>query len=193
MKNNELSTALKNHYRRARPDALEEWVRRLEGAPVAPARPLRGGAAWRGVAVALLAGLLAFSASRPADGKTMAVLNEVANAYGREFPAEFGCTSYDEVCGQLQKLPFAVAAPGDPRCGSLNPVGARYCSLQGEAAALIQLLGPDDLRCTLYQAQGTSNALRTIATGTFRIRGLIVRIWREGDILFALASPKPGC
>jgi len=141
------------------------------------------------VAIAVLVGLgwhFLWSADEwPARARSAAEEIGVNHRKGAE--PSFEVSSYGALMGRLPRLDFTPVAPAEmPRPG-LRLMGARYCSVDDAIACQLSLVDEAGRRYTLYQWR-SSGAEDEEAT-TFDIAGTSVTVWREGDVLLALAGP----
>lgn len=93
----------------------------------------------------------------------------------------------DTLLAQLSRIDFSILPPGDFLAHDHNLEGGRYCSLQSELAAQLELRqkGSGD-PCILYVV-ALSPELRKVKPDTRVIDGVRVQVWVDNDRLFALA------
>ncbi len=140
------------------------------------------------------AGLLAFVAAvfmlRSNDVPVRhEVAREIAQNHRHDYASEFTVTDYETLRTSLARLDFVLDAPRRHTRG-LTLRGGRYCSLQGRIAAQMRLEDGAGRTCTLYAVRGDS-LLDPSEEVVVRLEELRVRLWREGDVLFGLACPRP--
>ena len=119
-----------------------------------------------------------------------AILREIALNHEQNLAVEFPASSYAELRERMVKLNFGLHRPNLPTGGHLRVLGGRYCSLQGQLAAQIKLEDERGRALTLYQAR-LVDKLEAVAEHEQNVDGLRVRLWREGNLLLALASSEP--
>ena len=135
---------------------------------------------------ALAAGLLVaitlvLAAWEPLERK---LASEIAMNHRKALDPEFASASYDELRRLMKELDFALVEPA--RVSGMELLGARYCSLQSRIACQLKLRDVGGRIHTLYEVR----AFTAIDDGTVRLDGLDIRLWREGDLLLGLASPR---
>ena len=113
-----------------------------------------------------------------------AVLTEIAMNHRKNLRSEVVAHDYAEIASALDRIEFALA-PSRP-IPDAELVGARYCSIQGQLAALLQL-EVDGRRHTLYVTPA-SDRLDEVSPAEATHEGVAIRLWTEEDRLFALAA-----
>jgi hypothetical protein len=188
---------------------LEEQVREYYEAQALPAervqsivqlchavKPARN-VAWAvgaAAAVALIA-LTLFVLNRPVRGDlTQSVMAEIAKNHSKHIASEVVSDRYEEVQATLSRLDFSVMPASEFLRRDFQLVGGRYCSVQSEFAAQLQLRETaSGEECTLYVAPMTP-VLRQVRTDTRVVDGVRVQVWTEDGRLFGLArdaTPQP--
>ena len=178
------------------PAALERLValeRERAGSPLRSRRSLLRIAAAAGLAAALaLAAFGLRERSGPGtapDALAGAIAGEISLNHLKNLSVEFAAGRYAELAGRMDKLDFRVVRPAAGGHRWLRVLGARYCSIQGQIAAQIKLEDARGRTLTLYETRFTQ-ALESVGPGVQRRDGIRIEIWREGDVLFGLASPE---
>jgi len=176
---------LKKHYgeKRLAPAKVAELTARARGAE-GPLWGLITLAAGCLIATALLLSLY----GGPDPGRHVA--REIALNHAKAFSPDFECGSYEGLRDRMEKLDFELSKPGRVVGAEMTLLGARYCSLQGSAAAQLKLRDEAGRICTLYAVRGDAPALERVAEETHVLSGLSIRLWREGDLLYGLATPR---
>lgn len=139
---------------------------------------------WTGVAAMLLLGLGGLSLQQQRVDLRHAVLAEVAMNHRKNLQAEVRATSYADVALALDRVDFSLA-PATALVGSAL-TGGRYCSIQGQLAALLKLQ-IDGRRHTLYITPA-ADRLAGLTPYETTSDGVAIRLWTEGDRFFALAA-----
>jgi hypothetical protein len=115
------------------------------------------------------------------------VATEIALNHNKQLSAEFNVSDFSELGELMSKLDFVPAASSRLIKQGYSMQGARYCSIQGQLAAQIQMVDKLGNTATLYQTE-LSDKLQILKEGTHRTDGVIIRIWREGSRIFGLAK-----
>jgi hypothetical protein len=88
----------------------------------------------------------------------------------------------------LSRLDFSIVPANSTILETYRLMGGRYCSIQGVLAAQLRV---QDVRsgkeCTLYAVKAVGNLRDVIATVN-SMDGIRVEIWRQDNVLFALAK-----
>jgi len=85
----------------------------------------------------------------------------------------------------MSKLDFSLIHSKKSDIQNLQLLGARYCSIQGELAALEDKIGRT---YTLYQSPVTDDLLG-LKAGERVQDGLRLKLWREAGLFFGLVGP----
>ncbi|MBT6145190.1 MAG: hypothetical protein HOH74_07160 [Gemmatimonadetes bacterium] len=136
-----------------------------------------------GVAAMLLLGLGGLHLQRQESSLRHAVLVEIAMNHDKDLQAEITTTSYADVVTALDRVDFAIAPASQIPDAALT--GARYCSIQGQLAALLKLR-IDARRHTLYVTRAT-DWLTSLAPYEATHDGVDIHLWTEADRFYALA------
>lgn len=118
-----------------------------------------------------------------------AIAGEISLNHLKDRSVEFAAARYADLAGRMDRLDFRVVPPTAGGHGALRVLGARYCSIQGRIAAQIKLEDALGRTLTLYETRLTP-ALESLEPGVELRDGIRIEIWREGDVLFGLASPE---
>ena len=114
------------------------------------------------------------------------VAKEVSYNHSKKMPSEVLTSDYSLINEALDRLHFKVKE--SQKLKGMLLVGARYCSVQGETAAQIQLKETQSNKhYTLYQFK-ISKATKELTPSTIEKDNVRVKVWIEGDIGFALAE-----
>lgn len=96
--------------------------------------------------------------------------------------------NYQYLQSQLDRLTFSIL-PARPRLlQQYALVGGKYCSLQGNLAALLKLTGRRHGEMHTLYVTPLTLALRRVKPETFYRDGVIVELWSDGERFFGLAS-----
>lgn len=209
-----MARAIREHYEAEalRPEVLD----RLRLLADLPDRSSRRAGRDRWARRAAMGGILAAAAAvlvlalrpggLPAHPSAQIIAEEIALNHRKDLAVEFTTSAYPELAGHMEKLDFVPADAGD----DYRLIGARYCSIQGRIAAQLKLSDDTGGVHALYQTRwddrydrlldGQSGAPRDIPSDReTEIRSGIridlddveVRLWRQGDLLFGLATSSP--
>jgi hypothetical protein len=151
--------------------------------PVGRRRLAIAGLAAGVLGIAAVALLIAGDASRSSSD----VAREIARNHAKRKEPEIRVTSYEEIGGRMSRLDFTIVKPRAPQAERLRLVGARYCSLKGCIAAQFSLVAEDGRAHTLYEVRD-GPAFSAVTPARVEVDGVEVHVWREGGILFGLAS-----
>jgi len=138
-------------------------------------------------AVALVAAIF-FALNRPAPADlTQLVVAEIAKNHAKHLAPEVATDRYEEVQATLSRLDFSARPAAEFLLTDFQLLGGRYCSVQSEFAAQLQLReNASSENCTLYVVPLTP-VLRQVKTDTRIVKGVRVQIWTEDGRLFGLA------
>lgn len=116
------------------------------------------------------------------------VLREIALNHSKNLAVEFAAIEYPRLREQMAELDFSLRAPrrDDVTGGELRMLGGRYCSIQGRLAAQIKLEDEHGRVLTLYQTS-LGEHFDGLPELQRELDGIQIRVWREDDLLFALA------
>lgn len=117
------------------------------------------------------------------------ILREVALNHEKNLKVEFSAIGYSRLREQMGELDFALRSPQRVASGKLQVRGGRYCSIQGRLAAQIKLEDEHGRILTLYQT-GFDERFSGLPELRTELNGVQVRVWREGNLLFALAGSE---
>jgi len=116
------------------------------------------------------------------------VSRQVVKNHLKALEMEHRTSSYAELAAALDKLDFALTEPGFE--GDYELLGGRYCSIDQQIAAQINLEGSNGERCTLYQFKLPVNLLaRFPDRKTLQVDGVTVDLWKENGLGMGLARP----
>ena len=120
------------------------------------------------------------------------IADEVAYNHNKAMPSEVLTRDYNILNEALDRLDFE-AKPSTQLARGFQLVGGRYCSVQGKIAAQLHMVDTtNDQQYTLYQFYAAELKELSQAQQSFQMDGTIVKIWKEGDLGFALAHSVSG-
>ncbi len=189
----DLESLLREHYARSRlPE--DRASRILTGAPARTApRRVQPNRVWHlriaAVAAALVAGfgLLHFHiVERDAE---IRVLAEIAMNHKKQLAVEVSAGSFSAVERALDRLDIPIRPSGD-RLAGYDLLGGRYCSIQGGLAAQLRLRDRETGRPHTLYATALTPALTGLEDAAVH-DGIVIALWREGAVFFALAGDRP--
>lgn len=195
-----LATALRAHYGRQSLDRTRlDRLRDLADAAQpprsakAPPRPMSRRAAFGVGVLALAAGALLAagvkSATTPPGFGADVIAEEIALNHRKDLAVEFATPSFNHLGERMTKLDFPITRPTSTRApGQL--IGARYCSIRGSIAAQVKLTDREGRIYTLYETRWIP-AYRGVPNRAVDVGEVRVVFWRQGDVLFGLARPRP--
>lgn len=116
------------------------------------------------------------------------IANEVRFNHLKNMKSEILTQRFDDVGLFLSKLDFSVVKSRMLKA-DLILVGARYCSIQGRIAAQLKLIhSKTHKRYTLYEFLSKKELLSFDERAEILDDEVLIKIWKEGDIGFALAE-----
>jgi anti-sigma factor RsiW len=188
----ELERALKSFYcARSLSTARVDFLLQAKNRIAQPTRPRRTTAFLQITALTaaiVILFLVAAREERRAIERT--VCAEVVMNYMKHSPLEVISTHYSEVQSALSRLDFSIMPANSRILETYRLMGGRYCSIQGVPAAQLRVR---DVRsgkeCTLYAVKAAGKLRDVIATVESK-DGIRVEIWRQDNVLFALAEIK---
>ncbi|MEE9128897.1 MAG: hypothetical protein V3T84_02685 [Phycisphaerales bacterium] len=115
------------------------------------------------------------------------VASEIALNHNKQLPPEFLVTEFSDLCAAMSKLGFTPVRPQRFTDAQYELVGARYCSIGGSNAALIQLRDDAGRVLTLYEFR-EEKSFESIHEADLDVNGVRVILWREADLIMGLAG-----
>lgn len=130
--------------------------------------------------------MIVFNRPHQAD-LTKLVMAEIAKNHAKHIAPEVVTDRYEEVQTKLSRLDFSARPAAEFLLNDFQLLGGRYCSVQSEFAAQLQLReNVSGEACTLYVVPLTP-ALRHVKPDTRVVNGVRVQVWSEDSRLFGLA------
>ena len=118
-----------------------------------------------------------------------AVCAEVVMNYQKHSPMQVLSSHYADVQAGLNRLDFSIMPANARILQAYRLVGGRYCSIQGFPAAQMRVQDmASGKECTLYAIKAVG-VLHNVNSTIDRVGGVRVEVWRQDDVLFALAEP----
>lgn len=147
---------------------------------------------WLGTAIVSAAALLlALVMTRDPAGKShldgQSVAEEIAFNHRKQLAVEFSTTSYETLSTQMAKLNFRPQQAIDSNADDYRLLGARYCSIKDAIAAQLKIVDDTGQVHTLYQTRWAER-YRALPDQAIEVDGVVVRFWRQADVLFGLAQ-----
>jgi anti-sigma factor RsiW len=119
-----------------------------------------------------------------------AVCAEVVMNHLKHSPLEVISSHYSEVQSALSRLDFSIMPANSMLLETYQLMGGRYCSIQGVPAAQLRVRDVRSAKeCTLYAVKAAGK-LRDVIASVESMDGIRVEIWRQDNVLFALAERK---
>lgn len=115
------------------------------------------------------------------------VAHEIAMNHLKNLAVEYNGDDLKKISGEMTKLGFALRQPEQIDLGGLTLIGARYCSIQGQIAALLKYKDRDGEPVTLYQTQA-SPRLENLSFDDKVSDNIRITVWKEKDIVYGLAK-----
>ncbi|MBW2242251.1 MAG: hypothetical protein JRH01_09710 [Deltaproteobacteria bacterium] len=198
MKSDSLDEHLRAHYRAEQPsEGLLDRMRSIAELEDAAASPRRRGLFLSAVLAATLAFVLwslpwiSQAPGIPQESMLRAVAEEIALNHEGHYEPDVPSAEFSLIVAALDRLDFQPVLP--ERAADLELVGARYCSLQGNIAAQLQLRDDAGKRFTLYQARH-GEQIGKLLPAELDVGTTHVEVWTHRGLVFGLAStlaPKP--
>ena len=178
---NPIDTQIKEYYQKQ--TLPEENLQAMQPPVDSPApRP------WLLPFAAAAAVVLAIFLWKPAD-LTQAVATEIAKNHSAQLEMEIRTSDYREIAAKLDRIKFSLTPPSGEFSRQFTLIGGRYCSIQNELAAQLRVQeNATGKMHTLYITPLTDD-FSALKETTQAIKGVKVRLWKEGDRFFGLASP----
>jgi hypothetical protein len=117
------------------------------------------------------------------------ILREIALNHSKNLMVEYAAIEYPRLREQMGELDFPLRAPRQITRGKLRMLGGRYCSIRGRLAAQIKLEDEHGRVLTLYQTSFDEH-FDGLPELQREQDGIQIRVWREDDLLFALAGSE---
>ncbi len=117
------------------------------------------------------------------------IVREIALNHSKNLAVEFAAIEYPRLREQMGELDFPLRPPRHIAGGELRMLGGRYCSIRGRLAAQIKLEDEHGRVLTLYQTSFDEH-FDGLPELQREQDGIRIRVWREGDLLFALAGSE---
>lgn len=118
------------------------------------------------------------------------VAQEIALNHNKQLANEFEVTTFNKLAALMTKLDFVPLIAKRVEILGYPMTGGRYCSIQGQLAAQVRLVGEQGKGVTLYQTQ-LNDELATLQESEYVVDGVNVQLWFENGRLFGLAESKP--
>lgn len=120
------------------------------------------------------------------------IIEEVVYNHNKQVEPEILTDSIVEIQTKLNRLDFNLVQPSKIASANWLLIGGRYCSIQGKIAAQLKIKNrKSNIVYTLYEWPLQKSWDRdTIIGSSEAINGVIVDIWWEQGLLFALAGPE---
>jgi hypothetical protein len=115
------------------------------------------------------------------------VAQEIALNHNKQLANEFEVTTFSKLAALMIKLDFIPHIAKRVELLDYHMTGGRYCSIQGQLAAQVRLIGEQEKEVTLYQAQ-LNKELATLQESEYVVDGVNVQLWLENGRLFGLAE-----
>ncbi|MDH5730751.1 MAG: hypothetical protein OEZ58_17320 [Gammaproteobacteria bacterium] len=145
------------------------------------------GSAWLWVASMLFVLLLSVLQMQ-SENVDQRVAKEIALNHNKHLNVEFKTPHVTELNSVMHKLDFQLTTPSQNDVSRLQLVGARYCSIQGNLAAQLQLRNAKGEHYTLYQTPVVDD-IQALRSQTWVVDGVEIRHWQEAGLFFGLAGP----
>ena len=115
------------------------------------------------------------------------VAQEIALNHNKQLANEFEASTFSKLAALMIKLDFAPHVAKRVEALDYQMTGGRYCSIQGQLAAQVRLIGEQEKEITLYQTQ-LNKELATLQESEYIVDGVNVQLWLENGRLFGLAK-----
>ena len=135
-------------------------------------------------AVALLTIFLWKPSSLP-----QAVAAEIAKNHNAQLAMEISSSDYQEVAAKLDRIDFSLTPPRGEFSRQFTLIGGRHCSIQTELAAQLRVRENTTGKMHTFYVTPLTIDLGALKKTTQTVKGVKVRLWKEGGRFFGLASP----
>ena len=115
------------------------------------------------------------------------VAQEIALNHNKQLANEFEVSTFSKLAALMMKLDFVPYIAKRVEALDYQMTGGRYCSIQGQLAAQVRLIGEQEKDITLYQTQ-LNEELATLQESEYVVDGVNVQLWFENGRLFGLAK-----
>ena len=141
-------------------------------------------------AIALLAGI--WIASQPAQISLESIRKEVVKNHLKRLPMDIETSNVAAIAEKLDRLDFALVTPELGQLGQHQVIGGRYCSIGGNIAAQLKIERDGGKFSTLYITAATpiENEMKQVVAAPFQSvqDGVQVKLWKENDLIYVLAT-----
>lgn len=121
---------------------------------------------------------------------TNAVVGDIAISHRSNLNPDVTARSYDELSAQMARVNFPIKPKNEPMDHFYTPQSARYGTLYGSLAAQVSLahkMPCNHNKATLYASRLTPE-LNEMKTAFYRKDGVIIKVWKQDDMFYAIAK-----
>jgi anti-sigma factor RsiW len=187
----ELRRALKSFYcTRSLPRARVDFLLQAKNRMAQSARPRLTIPLLQIAALTTAIAIFFLAADREEHQRAIAraVCAEVVMNHMKRSPLEIISSRYSEVQSGLSLLDFSIMPTNTTILETYRLMGGRYCSIQGVPAAQLRVREiRSGKECTLYAVKAAGK-LQDVASTVDSMEGIRVEVWRQDNVLFALAE-----
>ncbi len=140
------------------------------------------------VVVVILAGVVLTIVFSPSAGVAPKLADEIAVHHLMREEPTVKSSSYEVVQAALPRLPFSILPSGPRLLSDYDLLGAKYCSLQGNLAAQVNLKDRQHGDTHTLYVMELTRVFRNVKHETFYRDGVIVELWTDDERIFGLAS-----
>jgi hypothetical protein len=120
---------------------------------------------------------------------TQTLLAEMATGHAQRLDMEVKTSNYGELNRRMSKAGIPIQPDDEPVQNLYQLVGARYGQLGGQPMVQADMLSKIRReRHTLYAAR-MNETLQQVDPALYRKDGMVIRVWKDGDMFYALARP----
>ncbi len=119
--------------------------------------------------------------------RTSLALREAAMNHATKLQLDVETPALAALQTSLTKLPFELKLPTSGIYESLDLIGGRYCTINGNLAAHLKFKDPaSNQHYSLFLTPFAKN-LKSVSSDAVDVSGIKVRLWREEDVVYAMA------
>ncbi len=123
--------------------------------------------------------------------RTSLALREAAMNHVTKLQLDVEANGIDALQSGLAELPFDIELPDNPVFAKLALLGGRYCTISGNLAAHLKFSDPESQQQYSLFVTPYAGNLAEMESNTVEMSGIAVNLWRENDIVYAMAKAAP--
>lgn len=120
--------------------------------------------------------------------RTSLALREAAMNHATKLQLDVETPALASLQSSLTKLPFELKLPTSGIYETLELIGGRYCTINGNLAAHLKFREPGTNQYYSLFLTPFAQNLKSIKSDEVDVSGIQVKLWREEDVVYALAK-----